>query len=182
MDTLGVVESHSIAAGAELADGMVKAAEVELVRASTICSGRYLIYISGERETVETSVRFATESGRKLLGSFVISNIAPQVIEGLKKSALPAPGDALGVVECRTASSGVFAADRAVKQASVRLLRLVTGQGINGKAYFVLGGDVAAVNEAVQAANLALGKSRIETVVLPRPDAAVAWALTSGVR
>ena len=43
MDTLGVVELSSIAAGAELADGMVKVADVELVRAATLCSGRFII-------------------------------------------------------------------------------------------------------------------------------------------
>ena len=49
MDTLGVVESRSIAAGVELADGMVKVAQVDLVRASTICSGRFLIFAAGDR-------------------------------------------------------------------------------------------------------------------------------------
>jgi microcompartment protein CcmL/EutN len=80
MDTLGIVESRSIAAGVELADGMVKAADVELVRATTICSGRYMIHVAGDREAVETSVRLARESGRALAGSFVLSNVSPQVL------------------------------------------------------------------------------------------------------
>ena len=37
MDTLGVVEAGSIAAGVELADFMVKAAQVQLVKAGMIC-------------------------------------------------------------------------------------------------------------------------------------------------
>ncbi len=181
MDTLGVVESKSIAAGAELADGMVKAARVDLVRASTICSGRYLIFVAGDREAVGTAVAFARDSGRSLMGSFVISNISPLVLDALKKSAPAEDGDALGVVECRAVSHGVAAADAAVKRSRVRLLRLSTGQGINGKSYFVLGGDVASVREAVDAATAALGDKLVETVVLPRPDASVVAALT-GVR
>ncbi len=178
MDTLGIVESRSIAAGVELADGMVKAARVELTRASTVCSGRYTVYVAGDRQTVETAVAFARESGRALAGSFVISNVSPQVLEALRRGSAALEGEALGVVECRTVSSGIAAADSAVKRSAVRLLRLVTGQGINGKSYFVLGGDVASVKEAAQAARDSLGRELVETVVLPRPDAAVAAALT----
>jgi len=182
MDTLGLVESGSIAAGVELADFMLKAAEVELVRASTICSGRYMIYISGERDAVERSVNVALESGRTLAGSFVLSNISPQVIAVLKKGEEPDPGDAIGVIECRTVSSGIAAADSAVKRAVVRLVRLVAGQGINGKSYFVISGDVASVTEAVEAAKEVLEQKVIETVVLPRPEIAVVRAVTGAGR
>ena len=43
MDTLGIVDSRSIAAGTALADSMLKAAAVTLVRASVVCAGRLLI-------------------------------------------------------------------------------------------------------------------------------------------
>jgi microcompartment protein CcmL/EutN len=58
----------------------------------------------------------------------------------------------------------------------------VTGQGINGKSYFVFSGDVASVQEAADAAKTALGRHLIESVVIARPDASVVRALTSGVR
>lgn len=180
MDTLGVVEAKSIAAGVELADGMVKVAQVELVKAATICAGRYLIYVAGDRQAVATSVRFAEDSGRSLMGSFVISNISPLVVEALKKAAPAEEGDAIAVIECRNVASGVNASDAAVKRSAVRLLRLVTGQGIMGKSYFVLGGDVASVREAAEAAKDALGSQLIEAVVIPRPDASVVRSLTKG--
>lgn len=182
MDTLGIVESRSIAAGVELADAMVKAAAVELVRAASICSGRYLVFVAGDREAVETAVRLARESGRALAGSFVLSNVSPQVVEALKRGAPSQAGDALGVVECRTASAGVAAADSAVKRSAVRLLRLVTGQGVSGKSYFVIGGDVASVREAALAAKTTLGRQLVEAVVIPRPSAPVVAALTSVAR
>lgn len=182
MDTLGVVESRSIAAGVAMADGMLKVAAVSLVRAATICSGRYLIYISGDRQAVETSVRFAEASGKALLGSFVISNISTQVLDALKKAATANAGDAIGVIECRTVAAGINAADVAVKRSAVGLLRIVTGQGINGKSYFVLGGDVASVREAAAAAQEVLGNQLLEMVVIPRPEADVVRSLTTGVR
>ena len=178
MDTLGLVEISSIAAGSELADGMMKVANVELVKAATICGGRFLIQVAGDRQAVETSVDFARNSGRKLVGDFVISGVSLQVIEALKKPQLAIPGDALGVVEAKNVSSGIESADHAVKQAAVTLVRLVAGTGIMGKSYFVLSGDVASVEEAVEAARTALGEKLVEAVVIPRPDAEVFKALT----
>ncbi len=182
MDTLGIVESRTIAAGVELADIMMKVADVELVRASTICSGRYMIYVSGDREAVATSVLAAQESGRSLSGSFVISHISPQVMEVLRKDAIIEEVNALGVIECRNVSSGVMAADSAVKRSAIQLARLVSGQGINGKSYFVMSGDVASVEEAAEAAKEVLGKNLVEAVVIPRPHASVVRALIKGVR
>lgn len=182
VDSLGVVEVTSIASGVELADGMVKAASVELLRAATLCSGRFLIYVAGDREAVETSVRLARGSGRKLAGSFVISHISPLLIAALKRSEPSLPGEALGVVESRVVSAGLDAADKAVKRSEVRLLKFVSGQGIAGKAFFVLGGDVAAVREAVNAAEEALGSRLVEAVVIPHPAASLAAALTGLVR
>lgn len=178
MDTLGVVESQSIAAGVEIADGMLKAAQVELVRAAPICSGRYLIYISGDRQAVQTSVDFAWQSGRKLAGGFVIANVSPRLIFALKKTTNAEEGDALGIVESRTVSAALVAADCALKRSSVRLLRLVAGQGINGKAYFAFGGDVASVQEAVGASKISLGQHLIEAALLPGPEDAVIRAIT----
>lgn len=182
MDTLGIIETRGIAAGVEVADIMVKAADVELVQASTICSGRYLIQVAGDREAVDTSVRLARESGRALAGAFVLANVSPQVLAALRGPSAHEAGDAVGVIECRTVSAGVAAADRAVKRSAVRLLRLVTGQGINGKSYFVIGGDVASVEEAVEAARSALDRDILDAVVIPRPSLKVLRSVTRVAR
>ena len=182
MDTLGVVEMQSIAAGAEAADAMVKSANVELLRASTICGGRFLIYVSGDRKAVETAVDSASLGHRRIIASFVISQVSPALVESLKKTSPSAAGEALGVVESRIVSACLNAADAAVKKADVRLLKFVAGHGIMGKAYFVLGGDVAAVRESVTAACESLGEKLIESVVIPSPAEAVAQALSGGVR
>ncbi len=180
LDSLGIVESKSIAAGAALADIMVKAAGVTLVKAGTICSGRYLIYVSGDRASVATAVNAAEASGYRLLGSYTIGSISKEVVDALKRGlVVTANGgnSVIGVVECRIASSGIVAADQAVKQADVQLARIVTGQGINGKSYFVITGDIASVKEAVAAVTESLGKDLLEAVVIASPDPAVVNAL-----
>ncbi|WP_228721363.1 BMC domain-containing protein [Desulfosediminicola ganghwensis] len=182
VDTLGIVEVQSIAGGVELADTMMKTADIRLMRAATICSGRYLIFVAGDRAAVSSSVQTARESGRSLKGSFIISNASSELLNVLQRDGQPAEGDAIGIVECRSVAAGIAAADRAAKRSAIQLLRLVTGQGINGKSYFVLSGDVASVREATENAEAALGKNLVEAVVIPRPDASVVSSLIRGVR
>ena len=178
MDTLGIVDSRSIAAGAEITDVMLKAAPVTLVRASVICAGRLLILVEGDRESVETSLRAAEGTGFHLAGKYAISPVSPQVQAALRRQPALPGGRAMAVIECRNAADGIMAADTAVKKADVSLMRLVMGQGIGGKSYFVLAGDVAAVREAAQAAADALGKSLQQMVVIPQPDAELVKAFT----
>ena len=185
MDTLGIVEVKTVAFGVSIADSMMKAANVDLLRASTICSGRFLIYVSGDRAAVNASVDTALEiceqAGRSLKGGFVISQVSPEVLAVLKKNVPIANVRALGVVESRSVSAGIVAADAAVKRSDVELARFVSGQGINGKSYFLMSGDVASVQEAVDAARGVLGKELVDTVVIPGPDRSVVKALIKEV-
>lgn len=185
MDTLGIVEAKTVASGVALADAMMKAADVELLRASTICSGRFLIYVGGDRAAVNASVETAREiteqSGRTLKGGFVISRVAPEVLAVLRKNVSLENVRALGVVESRCVSAGIVAADAAVKRSDIELARFVSGQGINGKSYFLMSGDVASVQEAVDTARAVLGKELVDTVVIPGPDRSVVKALIKEV-
>lgn len=177
MDTLGLIETRSIAAGALLADVMVKAADVTLLKAGTLCGGRFLIQISGERAAVDVSIASAHDSNFHIVGSFVISRVHPEIFKAIGKREEILPGEALGLVECRTAAAGIAAADHVLKKSMVRLARLITGQCVSGKSYFIIHGNVADVEEAVTAARLKLDKNLIEAIVLPSPDESVKAAL-----
>ncbi|MFV0449483.1 MAG: BMC domain-containing protein [Vibrio sp.] len=180
MDTLGVVETRTIASGVRLADEMLKIAEVELVKASTICSGRYLIFVSGTRSDVEMAVGHARLAS-KLTGSFVISGISEQLVKVLKKRLPIESGKAIGFVEASTVSAGVAAADVAVKNAGINLVRFVAGLGICGKSYFIFSGELASVEEADQITKEFLGANYIESTVLARPEPELVNAII-GVR
>ena len=47
-NAVGIVEVSSIAMGYEVQDAMLKAANVELLVARTICSGKYLVAVGGD--------------------------------------------------------------------------------------------------------------------------------------
>ncbi len=180
MDTLGVVEAKTIASGVKLADEMLKISDVKLVRAATICSGRYLIFVSGKQADVEMAVGHA-RLAKRLTGDFVISGVSPELVMVLKKRLPIKTEQSIGLVEASTVSAGIAAADIAVKSADISLIRLVTGLGICGKSYFLFSGELAAVEEANDVAKEFLGSKYIESIVLARPEPDLVKAII-GVR
>ena len=52
IQTIGMLEFNSIAKGIETCDVMLKAAEVSLIRTSTVCPGKYIIIITGDTGSV----------------------------------------------------------------------------------------------------------------------------------
>ena len=55
-EAIGVLEVSSIANGYNCEDAMLKAAEVELILARTICSGKFIIIIAGNIAAVNSSI------------------------------------------------------------------------------------------------------------------------------
>ena len=86
--------------------------------------------------------------------------------------ALP-PGKlmSLGVVETKTASSALVAADAAAKAADVVLLKIVSATMLGGKGYFTMTGSVASVETAIEAARASLDSrgTFVNSSLLPNP-------------
>ena len=179
MPALGLVETTGIAAGVGLADRLVKEADVSLLRATTICGGRYMIQIEGDRAAVAAALAAVAEGGAtRIVGKYLIPRVSSDVLEVLRRPSGIRLGQAIAVIEARTATAGIVAADAAVKAAAVSLAKLVTGQGINGKSYCVFCGELSSVEAGVRAAVDVLANNLIDTLVLAAPDRAVLGELT----
>jgi len=150
VDAIGVMELNSIAAGIQIVDTMLKAAEVELVLARTICSGKYLIIVAGEVAAARASV----ESGIDFVEGTVIDHT---VIPRVHQSILPAVSGinktttlkSIGIIESFSVCSLLEAADAAVKAAHVDIIETRLAMALGGKAFVSLTGDVSAVRTAV---------------------------------
>lgn len=147
---LALLEFHSIAAGIEAADAMVKRAPVERILTGTIQPGYYLALVTGEvadvTEAVDAGVRVGGEALRDRL---LLPNVHPGVMEALRGSRAPGATDALGVVETATVAAAIVAADAGLKGAEVRLNQLRLGDGLGGKGLAIFAGVVSDVEAAV---------------------------------
>lgn len=151
--SIGLIEFNSIAKGIEVADTMLKAADVELIIAKPICPGKYIVLVSGEVAAVKASIEAGEEISKQfLINSLVLANIDEQIFKGIHGTTeLENPG-ALGVLEFFSIASAIEATDRAVKATQIEVIEIRLGFAIGGKSFVTFTGDVSSTEEAVEIA------------------------------
>jgi microcompartment protein CcmL/EutN len=167
-----VIELSSIAAGYEVCDAMLKSADVELLLSRSICSGKYMVMVSGDVAAVESSVQTGSTAGHFcLIDTFVIPNVHDAIIPAIRGAGRVEMLEALGVIESFSVASLIEGADAAAKSANVRLVEIRLAMALGGKAFVTLTGSVAAVRSAVDAgAAIIAGKGLLTNkVVIPNP-------------
>ena len=151
-NAIGLVELTSVAVGFRTTDAMLKAANVELVLARTVCPGKYICLVWGDVAAVEASVDAGIAQAQGyLVNDLVIPNLHEQIYPAMTATAEVNNPDALGVLETFDIVSAVIAADAAVKAADVHLCDLRLAMALGGKAFFTLTGNVAAVEASIKA-------------------------------
>ena len=167
---IGMVELTSIARGIETCDYMVKAAQVDLLRSSTVCPGKYMIIVGGETGDVRAAMAEGIKRGGELVvDTLMLPNVHEQLIPAISMTNEVDVRGAVGVLEFYSIASAIIAADVAAKAANITLIEVRTGYAIGGKGFVTLTGDVGAVRAAVEAARKD-AELLVETTVIPRPD------------
>jgi microcompartment protein CcmL/EutN len=171
---IGLLELSSIARGVEVADAILWEADIEMLFASPVQPGKYVMLFTGSVQDVAAALRRGAEiAGSDLVDRLHIQQVHAQVEAGLRRNGGQINGalDAVGVVETTTVASSILAADAALKTATVDLLDLRIANGLGGKSFFTLTGEVSDVRSSVQAgAKLAEESGTLaRQVVIPRP-------------
>jgi len=172
MNSLGLIEMTSIAAGMQAADIMLKTADVALILSRTICSGKYMVLIGGDVAEVQSAVDAASRQiDFAVIDTFVISNVHPDIFPALSGHSNVTALDALGILESFSVASLIEGADAAVKAASVRIIEIRLAMALGGKAFCTLTGEVAAVQSAVDSGAKLIGDKGllVNKIVIPHP-------------
>lgn len=170
--SLALVELSSICRGIESTDRMLKAAQVDLVLARTICSGKYIVMVGGELPMVEASLAAGLETAAECtVDHFLIQNVHPDVFPALTSTGVLKTREALGIIESFSVAALVEAVDQVAKAAPVEMAECRLAMALGGKAYLVFTGDVDAVKASV-AAGVEVVERRgllVNQVVIPDP-------------
>jgi microcompartment protein CcmL/EutN len=172
---IGIIETSSIAKGFQIADTVLKTANVEILVNRTICPGKYMVLIGGDVDAVTSSVEAGVRVGaHTVVDHFVIANVHPAVFPAISGVAHLPELQALGVIESFSVASIIEAADAAVKATPIQLVCIHLAMAIGGKGWVSLTGDVASVEEAVEIAAGVISRKGllVEKVVIaaPRPE------------
>jgi microcompartment protein CcmL/EutN len=169
---IGIIETSSIAKGFQIADTVLKTANVEILVNRTICPGKYMVLIGGDVDAVNASVEAGVRVGaHTVVDHFVIANVHPAVFPAISGVTHLPELKALGVIESFSVASIIEAADAAVKATPIQLVCIHLAMAIGGKGWVSLTGDVASVEEAVEVAAGVISRKGllVEKVVIPAP-------------
>ena len=179
----GALEYSSIAVGIQALDSMVKAAPIQVVRADTICPGKYMILITGDVASGEASLPAGRESGPSgsaggaLIDELFIPNLHQQIIPAIKgwssvgRDRASEMWDALGVLEAYSATAGIEAGDTAAKEADIWIPEIRLVEEMGGKSFVKMIGPIDAVQVAMEAGVKAVRSRGLlcRQVIIPQP-------------
>ena len=170
---LGFVEYNMVPTGITAADKMVKAAEVDILQAATVCPGKYIVFICGDLSAVKAAVESGTrEYEGNVIDSFILGNPQDSIYKAISSVVEPPKRGALGMLETYSVASIIVAADTAAKAAKVTLLEIRIARGMCGKSYLIMTGDIGAVEAAVEAACQKAGENGmlLDKSIIANPD------------
>jgi len=152
---VGVIEFQSVGKGMLAHDEMMKTASVSVLIGRTICSGKYLLAISGGVDEVQTAIdRGVKIGGEAVIDSLVCPKVHPAVFSALGNAVIlpSARVPAVGIVESFGACSILAASDFAAKAGNVTLIRLHLAMALGGKGLLMLTGPLSDVKTSTRAA------------------------------
>lgn len=151
---LAVVEFKSIARGIYVTDAMLKAANVNLVMATSLCPGKYLTIVEGETSAVESSLKIADETGgMHVFSSEVINAVSLKVIDAISGKMVDENKGSLAIIESMQIANLINSADKVVDAVAVEFadFRLARGCGVN--SFYIFTGELSSVREGARVAS-----------------------------
>ncbi|NLK07564.1 MAG: BMC domain-containing protein [Firmicutes bacterium] len=172
-DALGFLEIQGAARGIQALDAGCKTASINVLKANVACPDKYTILFTGSAEDVAAAYSAAAAAiGAGYYDGCQIGRVHPDLAHGLMgifghtgcernagwesapkgESDTPKGSDAVGVLETLSIASGIKTADCALKAGYVVLKELHLGYALGGRSYWLITGDTAAVQAAMEAA------------------------------
>lgn len=173
----GLLELSLIARGVVVADAALKRAPVELFASRPVSGGKHLVMLAGGVEEIGEAMAAGREAaGDALIDHLQLAFLHPPVWGLIGAPVHPrdwasGPAGAAAVVETATVSSAVWAADAAGKAALVGLRDMRLADGIAGKAFFTMTGELCDVEAAAAAAREAAGSRLLALEIIAAPAA-----------
>jgi microcompartment protein CcmL/EutN len=173
--SIGLIELSSIATGLLVQDTMLKAGDIKILMARSICSGKYLIVVAGDVTSVQAAVLAGgAAAGASLIERRQIARVHPAVLAAIGNAVDYDRRNlrSIGIVETFSAASIIEVADAAIKAADVTLLRIHLAMALGGKGFVLMAGDVSSVQAAVAAGAKVAGEDGmlVGKGVIPAPS------------
>jgi microcompartment protein CcmL/EutN len=172
---LGMIEYKSVGRGIFSCDAMVKKAPVRIIETHPVCPGKYITIIGGEVADVEEAMKAGIESGTDMVvADLFLPYVHRSVIPAIAGTTRVEKFGAVGIIETFSVADCVQAADIAAKATPIILVEIRLANGLGGKGYFIMTGELADVEDSLEAAKRYVKKKGMlaacELIPSPHPD------------
>ena len=170
---IGLVEYKTVSTGILVADTLLKTAQIEIMSSHTVFPGKYIVLFSGDLGAINTCINLARkEYSKNLIDSFILGNPHKGIFPAFYGTSNVKELKALGILETFSVASIIVAADEAAKTSIVDLIEICIGNGMGGKSYLFLTGDIAAVEAAINKAKASAAEPGmfLDSAIIANPD------------
>lgn len=173
VNALGLVEYLKVPTGMMAADKMSKTSNIDIIHAATVCPGKYIVLFKGNVSDVKAAIEGGTVGfEHNVIDSFLLGNPTEQIYGAISGSTSVEIKGAVGIVESYSVASIIEAADIAAKTSAVTLVEVRLARGMCGKSFFIINGELSAVEMSVENAKKHLMESGmlLDSAVIASPS------------
>lgn len=143
-------------------DALVKQAQVTVLWHREVSPGKTLILFGGaEEETLEAHNAALNASATCLEDDLLLPQAHPLLWRALDSDYAPRQGDAAAIVELNSVAATLLSVDTALKTTDVTLVKMRLAQGIGGRGFYILAGQLDEVQAAAEAAQNSVREDRL---------------------
>lgn len=173
-NALALVEYLKVPTGMMAADKMAKTSEINIIHAATVCPGKYIVLFKGSLSSVKAALEVGTnhEFEGNVIDTFMLGNPTEQIYSAISGATSVDLKGAIGIVESYSVASIIEGADLAAKTSDVGLYEIRLARGMCGKSYFIIAGELAAVQMSVETSKRALKEKGmlLDSAIIANPD------------
>ena len=169
---LAMIEFKSVARGIVTTDAMAKKAPIRILGTHPVCPGKYMVLFCGEVADVEESLGAGMAVGGDLVvNELFLPHVHASVIPALSGTTDVESYGAVAVVETFSIASCGCRAVRAAKTAPIKLIEIRLANGLGGKGYFVMTGELPDVEASLASAREFVSEEGMlaASEIIPRP-------------
>ncbi len=151
MSAAFLIELSSIAQGYLVLNECLKASPVQIIEASALTPGKFMVFLKGSLKDIEKSQEVALRlTVDHILDSTILPNLDPNILEALYGlSKVEAQKDGVVVLETSGLSSMLLGLHQAKAQKAISVIEVRPGRGIGGKSTAFFTGNQKDMHDAL---------------------------------
>lgn len=177
-DFLGCVEIFSIARGYRVADAILKRYRIELLEASALTNGKFLLLFAGDEEQSKSAFHYVSREC-EVCASSMIANPHADLLPAMYSLLQLSLTESLGIFETYSVSSALILAQSIAVESKLNLIDIRTSRGLGDKSVVLAHGSADEIEMVAHSLWKTSANFIVEILTEPHPEIIKLFSLVS---